>query len=193
MTTDAQKEVRRIYGRGYAAGVAAANATRNEDMTNAARLAEAENTLNAAGKKVLECVPISEPWNITQICAEMARLGRSVDRAHIDGCLASMRKVGLIREPEPGRWIRVVAKPKLVAAPVNPSIMAQADAAEKSAMDPLDRLAGIAQSLRDLSKIATNLANDIEAAALDVESRIEQAGEDGKKLRQLQALLKGLE
>jgi len=196
MSTEAQKEVRRIFGRGFAAGLAAAQ-TKDEAM-NAARLAELENGITAAAKKVLDVVPITEAWAGKQIHLELTRQGRSVDRSHVDGCLQSLKERGLVREPDVGMWIRVSAKPKpkpnlSSVPPVNPSIMAQADAAEKAATDPLDRLAALAQSLRDLSKMANNLANEIEAAALDVDARIQAASADGAKLRQLQALLKGLE
>ncbi len=190
MTTDAQKSVRRVFGRGFVAGLAAAYS--QDEAMNAARLKELESAVTAAAKKVLECVPIGEAWSITQICAEMARQGKAVDRRHIDGCLASLKKNGLVREPVPSAWIRVTAKPHLT--PVDASILARADAVPAPApIDPLERLANLAVRLRDLSAQAVDLAGEIESAALDVEARIERAGEDGKKLKQLQALLKGLE
>lgn len=137
-------------------------------------------------QKVFEAVPIQEAWPPNQIGQAIARVcGSQLDGHTILGCLGRLKDAGLVREVEPQRFRRTAVSPvsikpkEAMPAPQKP---APQPAAPTSA---IDLLAGIAKSMRAL-------AGEIETAALAIEEGQAKADEDVQKLRQLQALLKGL-
>lgn len=58
--------------------------------------------------------------------------------------------------------------------------------------DPMANLAEIAATLREQARQLMAKADALDAAAIEVAEAIERSGEDGAKLRQLQALLKDI-
>src|SRR4051812_10139518 len=75
------------------------------------RLAQAERALSGIAKRVLEAVPISEPWTVGQICTELRRHATRVDMAVVMGCLRTHVGAGLVREPTQLNFIRVQVPP----------------------------------------------------------------------------------
>lgn len=58
--------------------------------------------------------------------------------------------------------------------------------------EPIDRLAGLAATLKELSVKVGAMAKEVEDVAISVEERIQAIHADTEKLRQLHALLKSL-
>lgn len=157
---------------------------------NAAKLARMESGLNGMARKVLEAVPIKEPWTKEQIYGELRRAGATVDRAVVEGCFATLGDRGLVKESPRGSYIRIAARepqPTIteeipMSSTIRPIITAAPPAAAP-ATDTLSRLANLGSLLR-------RAADEVDALALDVEARVQEAGKGSDKLRQLQALLK---
>ena len=61
----------------------------------------------ALARKVFEVVPIKEAWPASQIRHSLKEVERSNADLHtVRGCLATLREIGLVREPEPGCFQR---------------------------------------------------------------------------------------
>lgn len=165
-------------------------------MTTAARLEATERGLSGIAKKVLEATPIGEPWPIQKIASELSRLQGSSPRFDVvQGCLSHLREVGLVKEPERLKFQRVHAAPRLsLAKPAQKDEPMPQTQTTATAEPPatIDQLAALAATARRMAVGLNSLADEIEAAAIDFEERLQQAGKDGEKLRQLQALLKGI-
>ena len=142
---------------------------------------------SSVARKVFEHVPISEYWASAQVARELNRATGSVmDLRVLTGCLMTLRDAGLVRMTASGGFRREPVAlpfvPTTKSEPMKPTNPAAQPSREVSA---IDLLAGIAKSLRAV-------ALEIETAAIAIEeSRAKDAGEL-QKLRQLQALLKGL-
>jgi len=202
MSVNTREQTRRAsYGRGVIEGLRMAGVTNPGDFMNANKLARIESGLNTMARKVLEAVPMQEAWTKAQIAVELRRLGCGAARDVLEGCLATLTDSGLVKEPQRGSFIRVAVRQITPTAPATPTtpeepavqtnirpIAAAAanDApAGTSGADTLTRLANLGALLR-------RAADECDAIALDVETRVQAAGQDGEKLRQLQALLKSI-
>ena len=147
---------------------------------NPARLRAIENSQTSIAKKVLSCVPIQEAWTQHQIKMELHRSGSRTDPRIIEGCLNTLLESGLIKEPTRGSFQRIhipdVQKDEPAVAQPQP---------EKKPVDPLSRLATVAETLREL-------ADDLEDIALEVTQTRSSNDEELEKLRTLKTLLKQL-
>lgn len=156
---------------------------------NETRMRQAMEGVTSIAQRVLEAVPIQEPWSKAQIVAELKRTGSSASVEVVHGCLNNLRGKGLISEPESGKFIRVQARKKQPAAEqpqdVKETMTAPAPEPKVETDTALDRLAKLSGEL-------IKRAAEIEEIALDVAQQIERVQADSEKLRQLQALLKGL-
>lgn len=166
-------------------------------MATAARLQTAERSINTMARKVLDAVPFNDAWSQQAIAQEMRRQRGTVPGLDVvRGCLEQLRSVGLVKLVEAGMFQRVMARPALtLAAPVaeEPQVMtttATPPAPQKAS--PTDTLAALAQSARRMAVALNDMADEIEAVALDYEERIQAVSGDVDKLRQLQALLSSL-
>lgn len=146
-----------------------------------------ERELTPVARKVFECVPVQEAWTVFRISAELKRQGTPKDRRIVDGCLSSLVRDGLIKfDPPTDIYQRVeprVATLNLV--PEEPEVSAKKPS-------PMERMAALAERTRRLSLDLKVLADDIDAAAVLIDEETNEAGNDTKKLRQLQTLLKEL-
>lgn len=161
---------------------------------NASKIARMESGLNGMAKKVLAAVPMQEAWTLAQINFELRRVGTRADQDVIEGCLGTLTGNGLVKQPSRGTFIRVTAPPKepqttkvntvqhLEPRPTTKTLTVKH---APQPPDTLTRLVSVAASLREL-------ADEIDSLALDVEERVQVAGKDGEKLRQLQSLLKSI-
>ena len=200
--TDAtlQQKLRAAYGRG---AHDARKAMENDPMTPA-KLAQAEQSVNGIALKVLEATPKQEPWPLNKIIGELKRQGCSIGPDVALGCLSTMAKTGLVREPEPRCFIRVTAKERTVdlavvpvkavkpAKPAPEPEPAPAAPEPASERDTLAKLADLAAGVRVMAQQCTDLARAIDDVAIEVEERIAKSNEDSTKLAQLRALLKGI-
>ena len=171
-------------------------------MVTAAKIESAVRELTTQARKVYDLVPITHTMSLKDIIAEAHRQKLNIPPNVIEGCVNSLRGDGLVREPMAGQFVRTRASNPSVLAPVaasgaarrdydagrlgdppaSPALVAAPDVAPKS---PIDRIGELAARMRVL-------AADLEQAALDCQAEIERCGDDSAKLRQLQALLKGV-
>lgn len=164
-----------------------------------AQLAQAHQGLNGIARKVYAAVPMVEHWSTAQVLAELRRTGHACDAHVVGGCLDTLRGRGLIREPSRGMFVRVPVRLRPAApaideeiAVVAPVVTPQPPVAAPAPVAPLDRLAQLAAVLRQQARDADALAAKVEEIALDVQLQVDAERAGGEKLRQLQALLKGM-
>lgn len=156
----------------------------------ATRIRILENQQTGVAKKVYGAVPINEAWPSKSIVTELTRQGQVRDFSIVEGCLNTLKEVGLIRETAPGYFQRVKPKPTvekeaepMTTKPLNSVI---------PPTEPMDRLVAIGTKLRGLSKMFLELADDIDEATLAFEEKASGNDEELAKLRQLKGLLKSL-
>ena len=158
----------------------------------ATRIRILENQQTGVAKKVYGAVPINEAWPSKSIVTELTRQGQVRDFSIVEGCLNTLKEVGLIRETAPGYFQRVKPKPTVEkeAEPMATKPLNQPTKSEPT--EPVDRLAAIGTKLRGLSKMFLELADDIDEATLAFEEKASGNDEELAKLRQLKGLLKSL-
>lgn len=165
---------------------------------------------NAAARKVFEAVPKAEPWPVSKIANEYARLhGIALDRRVLDGCLSALAESGLIRERNGRVFIctpirRAVKSPALCAdaaiadeqpdttPETTPETAATEVAMNMKAATPAAAVADPVTRLSELAHKLRGLADEIDSAALDAQQAIENASADSKALAQLRTLLQGI-
>lgn len=174
---------------------------------NAAKLTRLEGGLTTVARKVLDAVPIQEPWEKQTIVMELRRTGVATSVDIIEGCLRSLKDRGLVKEPRNGSFVRPQLRIAAAAnedelddagdqtppptttttkaTPVRTTTLTVSPPATTERANTLTRLADLASSLR-------KTADEVDAIAIDVEERIAVIEKDGEKLRQLQALLKSI-
>lgn len=158
----------------------------------ATRIRILESQQTGVAKKVYGAVPINEAWPSKSIVAELTRQGQVRDFSIIEGCLNTLKEVGLIKEMAPGHFQRVKPKPTVEkeAEPMTTTPLKLPAKSEPA--EPVDRLATIGTKLRSLSKTFLELADDIDEATLAFEEKASGNDEELAKLRQLKGLLKSL-
>ncbi len=158
----------------------------------ATRIRILESQQTGVAKKVYGAVPINEAWPSRQIVMELSRQGQVRDFSIIEGCLNTLKEVGLIREVAPGHFQRVKPKPTVEkeAEPMTTKPLTTPTKSEPA--EPVDRLAAIGTKLRGLSQTFLELADDIDEAALAFEEKTSGNDEELAKLRQLKNVLKSL-
>ncbi len=152
---------------------------------NAAKIKQAEQAQTAIATKVLNALPIADEWTVHIIRAELDRKGINIDMRVLSGCLNTLKSSGLARELAGGRWRRVTATDK-------PQLKAVKSPETPADLEPIDVIADVAARLRTLSRDLSALAEQVESAVLNIESRDASVQQDAEKLRQLKALLQGV-
>lgn len=190
--SDSEKSRRSSYGRGVFEGLRMAGIDNPGDFMNTNKIARLESGLNSIAKKVLEAVPIQEPWSKDQISMELRRTGCNASRDVIDSCLGAIADRGLAKEPRPGMFIRVTAKPSLNQEPQMPPATPAPIAPPPKKSEPAIAASDTLSRLASLGSLLRRASEECDAIALDVEERVTAAGQDGEKLRQLQSLLKSI-
>jgi hypothetical protein len=166
-------------------------------MISQTRFKQVHNTLNAPVKKVYEAVPASEAWTSTQIIGEISRLGYSMrDSKAIIGCLDTLKRQGLIQEPERGSFIRVEVKETTTfdkfIEETKEKTMATSKPVTQIKQSNLDRLISLSEKANGLAAQMKSMATELENVALEIEAEIQENSTSSQKLKQLQELLKGL-
>lgn len=165
-------------------------------MISQTRFKQMFNTLNAPVKKVYEAVPVSEAWTTTQIIGEISRLGYSMrDSKAIIGCLDTLKRQGLIQEPERGSFVRVEVKAietyvKFMEE-TKEKVMATKPVTQMKQTN-LDRLISLSEKANSLAAQMKSMATELENVALEIEAEIQENSTSAQKLKQLQELLKGV-
>lgn len=153
--------------------------------------------MNAPVKKVYEAVPVSEAWTSTQIIAEISRLGYSMrDSKAIIGCLDTLKRQGLIQEPERGSFIRIEVKETTTfdkfIEETKEKTMATSKPVTQIKQSNLDRLISLSEKANGLAAQMKAMATELENVALEIEAEIQENSTSAQKLKQLQELLKGV-
>jgi len=167
-------------------------------MISQTRFKQMFNVLNAPVKKVYEAVPVSEAWTSTQIIAEISRLGYSMrDSKAIIGCLDTLKRQGLIQEPERGCFIRVEVKETATTfdkfiEETKEKTMATSKPVTQIKQSNLDRLISLSEKANGLAAQMKAMATELENVALEIEAEIQENSTSAQKLKQLQELLKGV-
>ena len=166
-------------------------------MISQTRFKQMFNVLNAPVKKVYEAVPVSEAWTTTQIIAEISRLGYSMrDSKAIIGCLDTLKRQGLITEPERGSFVRIEVKETVTTFDKFIEETKEKTVATKPVTQikqtNLDRLISLSEKANGLAAQMKSLAADLENVALEIEAEIQENSTSAQKLKQLQELLKGV-
>ena len=166
-------------------------------MISQTRFKQMFNVLNAPVKKVYEAVPVSEAWTSTQIIAEISRLGYSMrDSKAIIGCLDTLKRQGLIQEPERGSFIRIEVKETTTfdkfIEETKEKTMATSKPVTQIKQSNLDRLISLSEKANGLAAQMKSMATELENVALEIEAEIQENSTSAQKLKQLQELLKGV-
>ena len=166
-------------------------------MISQTRFKQMFNVLNAPVKKVYEAVPVSEAWTSTQIIGEISRLGYSMrDSKAIIGCLDTLKRQGLIQEPERGSFIRIEVKETTTfdkfIEETKEKTMATSKPVTQIKQSNLDRLISLSEKANGLAAQMKSVATELENVALEIEAEIQENSTSAQKLKQLQELLKGV-
>lgn len=163
-------------------------------MISASQFERRHSALSVNCKKVYAAVPISEPWSVSYILSEIQRLSSFTSNMRVvTGSLNALKASGLILEPEPSLFVRAPIKP-----PKSPDEITTTEEEDMSKAAPIEKPAKQTDPrnpMAILSELATRckaLADEIETAALEIDEYVTAKDVDAGKLKQLQALLKGL-
>lgn len=167
-------------------------------------------------RKVYEFVPIQEAWPASKILYAMRQQNRVVDTRSLDYCLEALASSGLIRRnakdqtfqrqpvtPARAKKSVPVPAPTAAGAPVHYQeatkelpVTATPAPAPKPSTDAIEVLSIFGRRLRALSESVQTLADDLDAAALQLEEVHQQQLASGQeeltKLRALREMLRGL-
>lgn len=158
-------------------------------MLSPVKYQERLKNLSAIAQKVYSAVPASEPWSMTRIHAEMQRVGgTSRDQRIVHGCLNSLKDAGLIDEPERSVFVRVAVRPEKAKPTESATTKEEKPMPAPTQKQPRSPMA----ILSDLAAKCKALTDEIETAALEIDEYVAAKDADSGKLKQLQALLKGL-
>lgn len=167
---------------------------------NRRRYEQLAQGLNSIASKVLNTVPMREPWTFNQIGAELRRLGCTLDHRVINGSLATLEEIGLVRRSGMKSWIRVPVKDpeptnahteEAATVPTYNS-QTQVPAAPKPKAT-LDTLADLSSRLRSMAKGMNQLASDIDDAAIGIAEQMQANQDKVDAARKLTQLLKQME
>ena len=164
----------------------------------ATRLRILESQQTGIAKKVYAAVPIVEPWSSTDIANELHRTGGLRDLRMIEGCLNTLKDVGIIKEPSPKHFQRVKPKTKpekecedMATAPMNPALNIPYPApAPKKQKSSEEKMAELSVSLRQLSQQLAATADLLDDITLELEEGNGAVLEELTNLRQLKDMLK---
>ncbi len=183
------------------------------------RYATLVRKLTGIATKVLDAVPSSEAKTAKEICSTLYLQGMRADIHVVEGCLNSLKQDGLIKEPTQGHFIKVhMNKPSTVTKkipipgmdvtpPPNAEVpLVKTPTPEPGVKDTLSSanqlavklkavhalLGGLQKTVAEVVSIVADLEEEVEDFGLQAEERIEKAERDTAKLKQLQALLKGI-
>lgn len=172
---------RRIYGRGMFDGLRMAGIDNPEGFLNAQKLEKIERGMTGLARKVLDAVPLSEPWDLAQIVSDITRTtGSRPDLQTVKATLVSLVGQGVVEEPRDGRYVRVKVRqplaPMLVRSSESPPaepVRVVTAAPAQPVGDVLSRFAIIAGALRLKASELIALAKDLEDAGLSAQAEIE--------------------
>lgn len=156
---------------------------------NPRKLTERLQQQSAVARKVYEALPMAadKALRVGQVVGAMKQAGVQLSTSTAEGILEDLRSDGLLVMRD-GAYSRVLFVDHPKESPVK-AVPAPAQAAQDR-RDPFGALAEVAARLRTLAAEFGQLAVVMESAAIAAEEQRAAADEDGKRLRQLRALLR---
>ena len=206
-------KVRRIFGRGMLEGVRVAGIPNPEEfLMNQKRMRSVVAGLNGVATKVLSAVPLAEDWTLNQIAAELHRQDKGYTLDVVEGSLAKLLEVGLVKVHGLGKgrtfrslysMVQHEAEEKAAVrldqqraqerpVPPVPGATPQPVAAPARPIDPLTLLSDLAEDARKIGHGLQVLADRLDNVALAVAAKIEDAGTADQKLQQMRQQFKAL-
>ena len=148
----------------------------------------------AVARKVYECVPIEEWWDLHAVLNEVLRLKYSIQPRVLSGCLSTLCDAGLIRCDQ-NRFQRVRVSEKVYEIPTlsdfaDTSLKVKKETKEK--IMAIDRLTVVIDKAKKLSADFQAFAGELETLAIELDDEMSANVKAAEKLTQLQTLLKGL-
>lgn len=200
---------RKVYARGWYDALLACGVSQDSikmgDTMNQGRMKSIVTNLSGVASKVFDAVPFKQAWSKQQIAGELTRTSHNIDGRTLEGCLNSLVNSKLITEPIRGYFVRNAIKEKAVndeSAKPEPmekpqmSIVKPKPVVTLPAVDvgstPLDLLGNFGSRINVIVRSLQQLAQDFDAATLEVDEQLEVSKQKNEKLNQLQALLKSL-
>lgn len=168
---------------------------------NQARFHAIHSGQTSVAKKVYAVTPIVEAWSSSQVSQELLRTGSSVDPRVVSGCLSALVHSGLVIQVTKDTYRRTPVRPKpehALAAPpapqpitTKPEPMPAAKSTTPTTKNPIDALGAIAAKLRDQAEAFEALADEIDAAALALQDRVEGSNANDELIRTMRKLFAG--
>lgn len=139
---------------------------------------------SSTAKKIYGSVPKQTTWTSAQILADLKRLGSSMAKKNVEGCLHSLHDDGLITVVG-GQWRQIV--PSLTTKKeAEVTIVERApEKTNDEPRSPIDVLAEMVTKVQDLMA-------SFENAALEITEYIEDVEIKAQKMKQLQQLLQSI-
>jgi hypothetical protein len=161
---------------------------------NASRLRQLEEGSTTTARKVLEAVPRRDAWTPHEIFSELMRLNGTAPAIHIvHGCLRRLSEDGIIKEHK-GTYTRITVR-SVPAATEGTSMptesIVKAVPAPTPRATPVDRISALSTQLREMGGKLCKIADEIDDAAVDLASEVEQSSGAARRLAQLRELLQG--
>lgn len=195
-----------VYARGYNDGLRAAGIENpyefpfiREPPMNAKKLESKLRGLSIMERKVYDAIPIQAQWGVPQIIAELARSGSRPDHTQVLRVCRELCSNGLATEyaggnKNSGRFTRITAdlKTKLQEEIVMAEPAQKPTSAEVVLIKTAPKRKGPMELLAELASKARQFAEELDTAALEIEQEFQTSEAKSEKLKQLQALLKGI-
>lgn len=194
-----------VYARGYNDGLRAAGIKNTYEVPfirgsvmNARKLESKYRGLSAMEKKIYDAIPIQDKWTIPQIIAELTRCGSRPDHGQVLRVCRELCESGLVVEyaiggKNNGYFSRVqIEKPKQVEESIMAELAQKPTQAEVVPIKTAPQKKGPMELLAELASKARQFAEELDNAALEIEQEFQTSEAKSEKLKQLQALLKGI-
>ena len=187
----AQPDHRKVYAKGFFDGLRAGG-----EMLTEQRQREKLDSLSSIEKKIFDSTPRMESWNSQKVGSEIYRKTRaSVDIKAIGSGLNKLQNIGLVVEGPKGQFrqspIKLVQDTKPLAIPDFPR-KEDLTLPQKDAEAPVDALGRVGAKLRIAAAGLSDLADEVDRCAIELQDFDDQNANEITKLRQLKELLGSL-
>jgi hypothetical protein len=147
--------------------------------------------------KVYDVVPKTESWTCNQIAAELHRQQKRMDFQKMQGCLDTLKRVGLINEPVPGQFIREAVKEKITLDKLPQAVKenAMTQVPERRADDKVEptpratlltKMAQISSAMMAVSEQMEALAQALDELAIEVDEHLAAAESPSAEREQIE-------
>lgn len=188
---------RRAYGKGFADGLKRAGVSNIGEVMSQKNLRATLEGTHGMDRKVYESMPQDKTFRSHELVTIMAKgTGSRPDVAIVESCLDRLVEKGLATEQGKGIFKRIGFKPAFVTPLPEPALVFDRSPAPPppapGGASPLDRLADLEKTTRDLAGKLSDVASSLGAVALDVQQFVETSKREAAKPTKSKALLREL-